>query len=55
MLPHTTGAPYIHLVDIDGFDVPLAERFDGPEPDPTDPAQWPESNDVDGWHDVDGW
>src|SRR5437868_3668414 len=33
----------LHLVDpIDGLDVPLIERFEGPEPDPTDAAEWPE-------------
>jgi hypothetical protein len=37
-----TGAPFITLVDVDGFAVPSAER-DIPhvEPDPTDPADWP--------------
>jgi hypothetical protein len=45
------GPPFIHLVDIHGHDVPSTERWEGPsgEIDPTDPAAWPESNEVDGW------
>jgi hypothetical protein len=34
-------AQLVHLVDLDGFDVPCTERAHGPEPDPTDPANWP--------------
>jgi hypothetical protein len=30
----------VHLVDIDGFDVPVGEK-DLPPHDPTDPANWP--------------
>jgi hypothetical protein len=46
------GPPFIHLVNPDGTDVACTERWEGPsgEIDPTDPAAWPESNLVDGWH-----
>jgi hypothetical protein len=35
------SVPQVHLVDVDGCDVPLTERFEGPEPDAGDPAEWP--------------
>jgi hypothetical protein len=40
------GPPFIALVDLDGFAVPVGEK-DIPhvEPDPTDPADWPPSAD----------
>jgi hypothetical protein len=46
-----TIAPMVRLVDLDGNPVPDCERHVPTcPPDPDDPAEWPESNDVDGWH-----
>jgi len=46
-----TGTPMVCLVDIHGEPVPDAERHVPTcPPDPDDPAEWPESNDVDGWY-----
>jgi hypothetical protein len=38
-----TGPPFITCVDLDGFQVPRTELWDGPseEIDPTHPASWP--------------
>lgn len=45
-----TGRPMVCLVDIHGDPVPDAERYTPTcPPDPDDPAEWPESNEVDGW------
>jgi hypothetical protein len=43
-LPQTDGR--VHLVDIDGFDVPCTERAYIPEPDSEDPAEWADYWDV---------
>jgi hypothetical protein len=37
-MSHSTNG--IHLVDVDGFDVPTGEK-NLPPHDPTDPANWP--------------
>jgi hypothetical protein len=37
----------VHLVDADGYDVPVTEK-DGVPHDPTDPACWPDW--TDNWH-----
>jgi hypothetical protein len=44
------GPPFIHLVDIDGHDVPRTERWEGPsgEIDPLGAAAWPAW--TDNWH-----
>jgi hypothetical protein len=36
----------VHLVDIDGYDVPCTERAYIPEPDSEDPAEWSDYWDV---------
>ena len=44
-----TGAPFITLVNADGFAVPDCERHTPvPDPDPTEPADWPAW--TDNWH-----
>jgi hypothetical protein len=48
--PRITIAPMVCLVDIHGGPVPDCERHTPTCPaDLDDPAEWPESNDVDGW------